>query len=85
VVPPVSIIIGDSRPMLDAARAGPGIAQAFDIVSNVYIESGELCRVMESMDIAGPSVHALIPLGRKMPLKTRVVLDFLAELMKASV
>ena len=33
-------------------------------------------------DVDGPPIHALIPAGRGMPPKTRVVLDHLAEFFK---
>jgi DNA-binding transcriptional LysR family regulator len=77
--PPASLITGDGRAFIDAAIAGMGIAQIFDRVAAPHIESGELQHVLPQADVNGPPIHALIPAGRGMPPKTRVVLDHLAE------
>lgn len=81
VIPSHNTIVADGRSMVDSARAGMGIAQIFTLVGEVYATKGELTRLLPGQNIPGPPVYALIPVGRKMPLKTRVVLDFLAELM----
>lgn len=82
ITPNVSVIVSDGRSMVDAARSGLGIAQIFDRVGDPYVDCGELRRVLPAADADGPPVHALIPLGRRMPLKTRVVLDHLADLLR---
>ncbi|MDE1172149.1 MAG: LysR family transcriptional regulator [Parvibaculaceae bacterium] len=83
ISPRASLILSDGRGMIDAAIAGFGIAQLFDRVSYPHILSGELQRVLPEADVEGPPVHALIPLGRRMPPKTRVVLDHLVEALKS--
>jgi DNA-binding transcriptional LysR family regulator len=80
--PPASVITGDGRAFIDAAIAGMGIAQIFDRVAAPHVESGELQHVLPQADVIGPPIHALIPAGRSMPPKTRVVLDHLAEFFK---
>jgi DNA-binding transcriptional LysR family regulator len=82
VLPTTRTIVGDGRSMVDLVRAGMGIAQIFTRVGDVYTANGELARVLPALTISGPPVYALIPVGRKMPLKTRVVLDFLADLIQ---
>lgn len=80
--PPASVITSDGRAFIDAAIAGMGIAQIFDRVAAPHVESGELQHVLPQADVEGPPIHALIPAGRRMPPKTRVVLDALVEFFK---
>ncbi len=81
ISPNVSMIVSDGRTMVDAARAGFGIAPIFDRVALPYVESGELRHVLPAADSALLPVHAMIPLGRRMPPKTRVVVDYLVEVL----
>jgi DNA-binding transcriptional LysR family regulator len=81
-MPSASLVTGDGRAFIDAAIAGLGIAQIFDRVGAPHIEAGELLHLLPEADADGPPVHALIPAGRRMPPKTRVVLDHLAEFFR---
>ncbi len=81
VVPPSTIIFSDGQGLVDAIVAGVGIANLFDRVAAPYVASGKLSHVLPECDVAGPPVHALVPLGRRMPRKTRVVLDHLAKVL----
>jgi DNA-binding transcriptional LysR family regulator len=83
--PPASVITGDGRAFIDSAIAGMGIAQIFDRVAALHVETGELQHVLPQADTDGPPIHALIPAGRRMPPKTRVVLDQLVEFFKRPV
>ncbi|HVJ56042.1 MAG TPA: LysR family transcriptional regulator [Aliidongia sp.] len=83
IVPVPSVIVSDGRAMIDAAIAGLGIAQLFDRVTQPYTASNKLQHVWPEIDAPGPPVHALIPLGRRMPPKTRAVLDHLADVLRA--
>lgn len=85
ISPKAPLIVADGRAMIDAAINGLGIAQIFDRVAQPHVLSGELQRVLPVADVDGPPVHALIPLGRRMPAKTRVVLDHLAEIFRTPV
>jgi DNA-binding transcriptional LysR family regulator len=80
--PPASVTTGDGRAFIDSAIAGMGIAQIFDRVAAPHVENGELQHVLPQADVEGPPVHALIPAGRRMPPKTRVVLDHLVEFFR---
>ncbi len=82
MAPPPGVIVTDGRTMADAAIAGMGIAQMIDRVAQPYVMAGKLLHVLPEADVDGPPVHALIPLGRRMPPKTRVVLDHLAEALQ---
>jgi DNA-binding transcriptional LysR family regulator len=81
-MPPASLITGDGRAFIDAAIAGLGIAQIFDRVAEPHVTAGELEHVLPQSDVEGPPIHALIPAGRRMPPKTRVVLDSLVEFFR---
>lgn len=80
--PSSSVITSDGRAFIDAAIAGMGIAQIFDRVAAPHVESGELEHVLPHAAVDGPPIHALIPAGRRMPPKTRVVLDALIEFFR---
>jgi DNA-binding transcriptional LysR family regulator len=81
-MPEAGLIVSDGRTMVDAAIAGLGIAQIIDLVAHPYVVSGELQHLVPGADIDGPPVYALIPLGRRMPPRTRVVLDHLAAVLR---
>jgi DNA-binding transcriptional LysR family regulator len=82
--PKVALLVNDGHAMIDATINGLGIAQIYDRVILPLAAAGQLVHVLpEADDAASVPVHALIPLGRRMPPKTRVVLDHLAEVLRA--
>jgi DNA-binding transcriptional LysR family regulator len=83
VAPNAGLVVSDGRALIDAARRGLGIAQIFDKVAQPHVEAGELRHVLPEADVKGPPVHALIPLGRRMPPKTRVMLEHLSTLLQS--
>lgn len=83
ISPNASVIVSDGRAMIDSTKNGLGIAQIFDRVACTYVASGELVPVLPKAAVKGPPVHALIPLGRRMPPKTRVVLDHLSQVFRS--
>lgn len=68
--------------MIDATVVGLGISQLYDKVAQPYVDCGRLVRVLTTVDSSGPPVHALIPLGSRMPAKTRAVLNYLADRLR---
>jgi DNA-binding transcriptional LysR family regulator len=84
-MPPASLITSDGRAFVDAAIAGLGIAQIFDRVAEPHVTAGELEHVLPQADVEGMPIHALIPAGRRMPPKTRVVLDSLVEFFRSPI
>ncbi|RDJ26664.1 LysR family transcriptional regulator [Bosea caraganae] len=82
IAPKAGLVTSDGRALIDAAIKGLGVAQIFDRVAHPHVVSGELQHVLPEADADGPPVHALIPVGRRMPPKTRVVLDQLAEFFR---
>ncbi|MDE1172148.1 MAG: LysR family transcriptional regulator [Parvibaculaceae bacterium] len=77
-----AIILSDGQALLDAAVSGLGIAQMLDKFAQPHVCSGRLREVLPDTGIKGPPIHALVPLGRRIPCKTRVVLEHLAEVLK---
>jgi DNA-binding transcriptional LysR family regulator len=82
ISPDPVLVVSDGQALLDATLCGLGIAQILDSVAEPYVLAGRLSRVLPQADVAGPPVHALIPLGRRMPAKTRAVLDHIADVLR---
>lgn len=79
-----SLITGDGRAFVEACVNGFGLAQIYDRVAAPHVAAGELRHILPEADVEGPPVHALIPVGRRMPPKTRVVIEALAELFRGA-
>lgn len=77
-----AIVLADGQAFTDAAINGFGIAQIIDHVAQPHVDAGRLVHILPAADIDGPPVHAIIPLGRRMAAKTRVVLDALVQALK---
>lgn len=82
LMPRATVIAWDGRTMLDSIRAGLGIGQIFDRVAAPFVAAGELVPVLPDLDAPAPPVHALIPVGRRMPPKTRAVLEHLSAVLR---
>lgn len=82
LAPKAGLVLADGRAMVDAAIAGMGIVQIFDWMAHPHVYMGTLVHLLPEADADGPPVHALIPLGRRMPPKTRLVLDHLIEFFR---
>lgn len=82
--PNPALILSDGQALIDSTLAGLGIAQIYDRVARPYVEKGQLVPIMPGTEVEGPPVHALIPAGRRMPAKTRAVLDYLADRLRES-
>jgi DNA-binding transcriptional LysR family regulator len=80
--PPPSLILTDGNLLVEAALMGFGIAQMFDGFVLPHVAAGELVHILPEVDVPGPPVHALIPVGRRMSAKTRVVLDHLVDILQ---
>lgn len=82
LAPDTTLVLSDGQGLVDATATGLGIAQIFDRVAAPLVAAGRLIHVLPSADVAGPSVYAVVPAGRKMPAKTRAVLDHLLGVSK---
>lgn len=82
IAPTPALVLSDGQALIDATVHGFGISQLFDRVARPLVASGALVHVLPEADIPGPPVHALIPLGHRMPSRTRIVLDKLAEFLR---
>lgn len=65
----IRIVVADGRTLIDAAKAGLGIAQIFDRVAQPYVEAGDLLPVLSEASIDGPPVHALFRSAAECRLK----------------
>ncbi|MGO4304082.1 LysR family transcriptional regulator [Cupriavidus sp. RAF12] len=81
VMEPV-LVLADGQALVDAAANGFGIVQINDRVARPYVEAGRLVHILPAADVDGPPVHAMIPLGLRMPAKTRAVLNHLADSLR---
>ena len=79
IAPSPVLVLADGQALVEASLNGVGIAQIFDRVAQPHVAAGKLVHVLPGADVKGPPVHALIPLGYRMPSKTRMVLNHLAE------
>jgi len=79
LAPSPVLVIADGQAIVDAAANGIGIAQIFDRVAMPHVAAGRLVQILPETVVPGAPVHALIPLGQRMPSKTRAVLNHLAE------
>jgi len=79
---PTPALILDGHAFVEAAVLGLGISQMIDRFARPFVLDGRLVHVLPQADLAAPPVHALIPVGRKMTAKTRVVLDHLVATLQ---
>jgi len=77
--PAHTLVLGDGRSLAEAAALGLGVAQIMDRFAAAYVADGRLVHLLPDADVAGPPVHALIPVGHRMTAKTRVVLDHVVQ------
>jgi len=80
--PTATLTVADGHAMVEAAVDGFGLAQIHDRVAQPHVDAGRLIHVLPESDVPGPPVHAMIPLGQRMPAKTRAVLNCLADYLR---
>ncbi len=79
ISPSPVLVLADGQALVEATIHGMGVSQILDRVALPHVQARRLVQVLPEADVPGPPVHALIPLGQKMPAKTRAVLNHLAE------
>ena len=78
---PARLSVDQGELLVDAARAGLGLAQVFRYMVRDALERGELVEVLADHACPGPAIHALCKPGHSRLAKVRAWLDFLvAEL-----
>lgn len=82
LLPDPVLVLSDGQALIEMTVLGHGISQLHDVVAAPHIESGRLKHVLPSAEVEGLPVHAIIPLGQRMPAKTRVVLNHLADVLQ---
>ncbi|MDR7052228.1 DNA-binding transcriptional LysR family regulator [Duganella sp. 3397] len=82
LAPSPVLIMADGHTLVEATACGFGLGQLIEGFAAPLVASGRLVHVLPQADVAAPPVHALIPVGRKMTAKTRVVLDHLVATLQ---
>jgi DNA-binding transcriptional LysR family regulator len=82
-LPRTTVVTLDGRTLIDSVRAGLGMGQIFDQVAAPFVVAKELVPILPALVVPGLPVHALIPIGRRMPPKTRVVLEHLSAALRS--
>lgn len=77
-----SLVFNDAYLSLDAARAGLGLAQVFEVSVLDDVAAGRLVRVLDDWQAPFAGFHIYYPARQHLPPKLRVFVDFLrAELV----
>lgn len=79
---PTPALILDGHAFVEATVLGLGVSQMIDRFARPFVLDGRLVHVLPQADVPAPPVHALIPVGRKMTAKTRVVLDHIVATLQ---
>jgi DNA-binding transcriptional LysR family regulator len=82
LMPAPAMIMADGHTLVEAAVLGFGVAQILDGFARPFVADGRLVHVLPNADVPGPPAHALIPVGHRMPAKTRVVLDHIVATLQ---
>lgn len=82
IVPAPALVVADGQALLEATALGFGISQLIDKVAQPLVSDGRLVHVLPEADVPGLPVHVLIPLGHRMPSRTRVVVNQIAEFFR---
>jgi len=82
LLPAPAMILGDAHALVEATLLGYGIAQMLDRFVQPHVDAGRLAPLLPALAVAGPPVHALIPVGHRMPARTRVVLDHIVAVLQ---
>lgn len=80
--PTPTLILTDGNALVEAAVMGYGVAQVLDGFVQAHVAAGRLVPVLPATRVAASPAHAIIPVGRKMTAKVRVVLDHVVEVLQ---
>ncbi|WP_363799761.1 LysR family transcriptional regulator [Lysobacter firmicutimachus] len=73
------LILNEGGAILDAARAGLGLAQLFEPIARQDLRAGRLVEVLQDYLPPFPGFYVYYPARRQLPPKLRVFVDFLRE------
>jgi DNA-binding transcriptional LysR family regulator len=65
--------------LVDAALAGLGLCQVFDVMVERHVRDGTLVEVLRDFAAPGPPVHALCLAGQQRVPRVRALLDYLRD------
>lgn len=69
----------DAEAVLEAARAGLGVARIPSFVASSSVADGHLVRLLPRWTIPGTGVYVVHPAGRRPPHKVRLLIDWLVD------
>lgn len=81
---PGRLAVNDSNAYMTALLQGMGIAQTVSFVTQPYIASGQLERVLDDWCIDPMPVHVVYPQNRHLSAKVRAFVEWIAELFDAT-
>lgn len=70
--------------LAEAAARGLGVTQAPDFIAEPYLLDGRLEAILEAFAPAELGVYALLPGGRHLPYRVRVLIDFLSLRLRSA-
>lgn len=73
------LILNESQPILEAARAGLGMAQLLEPTTRADVAAGRLIAVLDAFQPPFPGFYLYYPARRQMPTKLRVFVEFMRE------
>lgn len=77
-----NIVVTSTQGLLASAVAGLGIIAASAFACRTELERGELVRLLPDYLLPEVDVHAIMPLGRRLPAKVRAFVDFLGNALR---
>lgn len=81
---PNSVDINQGEMLVEGARMGLGLCQAFRFLVYDNIQSGSLVEVLANYVTKGPPIHALCTAGNQNILRVQVMLQFLRDIFHPS-
>jgi DNA-binding transcriptional LysR family regulator len=77
-----NLVLDHGGHLLDAARAGHGVAQVLDFTARPALANGEVVELLAAHAASGPDVHAVMAPERARSTNVRAVLELLSELFE---
>jgi DNA-binding transcriptional LysR family regulator len=69
--------------LTQASAQGLGISIQPDFIAAPYIDDGRVQKILEDFPLPELGIHAVLPSNRQVPHRVRVLIDYLAERMRA--
>ncbi len=77
------ISANNGEALTQAAAQGLGISIQPDFIAAPFIADGRVLKILEKFPLPELGIHAVLPSNRQVPHRVRVLIDYLAERMRA--